>query len=142
MDATTARDLIATAKENEEFVIVNLADGTHITGSPISVNSKGVNIKSDGKVRSFALSRVTSLDLVTDDEDDYDALDDVDEDLAEMLHDGMSTAELAEIMGTTPKALRVSLRALGMGVGKGRKYVLSPSAYIAVRNHLAETPAN
>lgn len=141
MDATTARDLIATAKTTGEHILVRLADGTSASGAPISVNTKGVNIKmEDGKTRSFGLTRVAHIDLVTED-DDYDALDDVPEDIAEALHDGMTTRELAELMDTTPKALRVSLRALGMGVGKGRTYSLSPSAYIAVRNHLAEVPA-
>jgi hypothetical protein len=142
MNTTDARTAITEAKELGELVLVHLADGTTATGAPISVNTKGVNIKmEDGKTRSFSLNRVKAIDIVSDDEAEYDALDDVPEDIAEMLHDGMTTRELAELMDTTPKALRVSLRALGMGVGKGRTYSLSPSAYIAVRNHLAEVPA-
>jgi hypothetical protein len=140
---TDARNAITEAKNLGELVLVHLADGTSASGTPISVNSKGVNIKmEDGKTRSFSLTRVKAIDIVTDDDEaEYDALDDVPEDIAEMLHDGMTTSDLADIMGTTPKALRVSLRALGMGVGKGRKYSLTPTAYIAVRNHLAEVPA-
>lgn len=137
MDATTATDFITSNKGNDVELV--LADGTHAFGTAISVNSRGVNIKSDGKVRSFGLARVTHMFLPTEldamlaDDD----LENVPEDLAQELHDGMTTRDLADIMGTTPKELRVSLRALGMGVGKGRKYSLTPSAYIAVRNHLA-----
>jgi hypothetical protein len=128
-----ATDLITDAKDNETEITVRLVDGTEVTGDPISVNSKGVNVKVDGKVRSISLKRIDAL--VTDtDEDDLEDEDDVD--LAE-LHDGMTTAELAELLDTTPKELRVSLRALGMGVGKGNKYALSSSAYTAVKNHLA-----
>lgn len=143
LEATTITAVLDTAKANDELVLISLTDGTTASGAPISVNSKGVNIKADGKVRSFSLKRVVSVQLVTDDEVDVsdDALENVPEDIAEMLHDGMTTAELAELLDTTPKALRVELRALGMGVGKGRKYSLTPSAYIAVRNRLAEVPA-
>lgn len=139
IDTTAAAATIATAKANDELILVTLTDGTTASGAPVSINSKGVNIKVDGKVRSFSLNRVTGLDVVTDDTMDVsdDALANVPEDLAEMLHDGMTTAELAAVLDTTPKALRVSLRALGMGVGKGRKYSLTPSAYIAVRDLLA-----
>jgi hypothetical protein len=143
-DMTTTTVVTTFVSENKgELVTIFLADGTTVTGTAISVNSKGVNLKmEDGKTRSFGLSRVKGVGPASDEDiEDYDALDDVPEDIAEMLHDGMTTSDLADILDTTPKALRVSLRALGMGVGKGRKYSLSPSAYIAVRNHLAEVPA-
>ena len=136
MNTTDARDAITTAKENDELVMLTLADGTTATGAPISVNSKGVNIKVDDKVRSFSLNRVKNIDLVTEDDEDT-----VPEDVAAMLHDGMTTAELAELLDTEAKILRVHLRALGWGVGKGRKYSLTPSAYTIVRNRLAEDNA-
>lgn len=144
-DLTTTNVITTFISANKgKLVTLFLADRTTFTGLAISVNSKGVNVKDTetNKVRSFALSRVKGAGPADqEDVDDYDALDDVPEDIAEALHDGMTTADLADVLDTTPKALRVSLRALGMGVGKGRKYSLSPSAYIAVRNHLAEVPA-
>jgi hypothetical protein len=127
-----ATTIVTDTKDAELELTVTLEDGTEVTGDPISVNSKGVNLKVDGKVRSFGLKRIVSL--TNSDMDDLDNEDDVDLD---ELHDGMSTAELAALLDTTPKELRVSLRALGMGVGKGNKYSLSPSAYTAVKNHLA-----
>lgn len=151
MNTTAATDFMTDNKGTA--IIVCLVDGTEVTGDALSVNSKGVNIKVDGKTRSFGLARISDLwtvedraaELEADDEDLDDDDSDLDEDgddfdrmaeIMELLHDDMTTAELAEIMDTTPKLLRVSLRALGMGVGKGRKYALTPSAYTAVKNHL------
>lgn len=131
MNITAATAFITANKGNA--IVVQTADGNHF-GTALSVNSKGVNIKVDGKTRSFALSRVT--DLFLDNAGD-DTTSDVPEDVAALLHDGMTTRELADILGTTPKELRVTLRAMGMGVGKGRKYSLTPSAYTAVKAALA-----
>lgn len=144
LDIEIATDLIATAKTNDELVLVTLIDGTRISGDPISVNSKGVNLKVDGKVRSFGLKRIDAVDLVTDDEDDELLEDNIElaDDIEAQLHDEMTTAELAELMGTTPKALRVSLRALGMGVGKGRKYSLHATAYNLVKAHVEANAAS
>jgi hypothetical protein len=137
MNNTAATDFMNDNKG--EAIIVFLSDGTRVTGNALSVNSKGVNIKVDGKVRSFGLNRISDLWTVADRkaEEGTDALTDVPEDVQAMLHDGMTTAELADLIGTTPKELRVTLRALGMGVGKGRKYSLTPSAYVAVRAAIA-----
>lgn len=144
LDIEIATDLITTAKTNDELVLVTLIDGTRISGDPISVNSKGVNLKVDGKVRSFGLKRIDAVDLVTDDEDDELLEDNIElaDDIEAQLHDEMTTAELAELMGTTPKALRVSLRALGMGVGKGRKYSLHATAYNLVKAHVEANAAS
>lgn len=138
MDTATATDLINDFKAAELEVTVRLTDGTEVYGTPVSVNSKGVNLKVDGKVRSFGLNRVNAIFNDADDEGDVvNVLTEVPEDIQAKLHDGMTTAELAELLDTTPKELRVTLRALGMGVGKGRKYSLTPSAYVAVRNAVA-----
>jgi hypothetical protein len=134
--ATTATDLITDAKDNDLEVTVLLADGTSVTGAPISVNSKGVNIKVDGKVRSFGLKRVTAVQ-VDNGEDDEEMSD---EDIYADLGDGMTTAELAAHLAEylkldlTPKELRVHLRALGLGVGKGRKYSLTATEFRMVRD--------
>lgn len=142
MDATTATDIITTAKDEEIELTVTLTDGTEATGMPISVNSKGVNLKIDGKVRSFGLARIATLTgLDEDDEDDM-----TDEDIYAELGEDMTTAELAAHLSDhlnislEPKELRVHLRALGLGVGKGRKYSLTATEYRLVRD-LVTAPA-
>lgn len=82
-----------------------------------------------------------------EDEDEGDDEDDHEDAAAELyrmeeivneISDGATTAEIAahltDLMGTeiTPKELRVHLRALGLGVGKGRKYALSSGEFRAV----------
>lgn len=141
--ADTARTALNLAKDNDLELTVTLVDGTMVTGDPISVNSKGVNLKIDGKVRSFGLSRVTGLSS----DADVDGDDVTDEDIYAMLEDGMTTADLAAVLSDhlnislEPKELRVHLRALGLGVGKGRKYSLSATEFRMVRD-LISTPAN
>jgi len=136
---TNATAYITDAKDNEFEVTVTLADGTSVTGDPISVNSKGVNLKVDGKVRSFGIGRIASLTSDLDDDDaDGDDEDTTLEDLANEVSDGASTAEVAALLSDylgrdlTPKELRVHLRALGLGVGKGNKYALSEGEFRAV----------
>lgn len=147
MNADTARTLIATAKDDELEVTVRLADGTEITGDPISVNSKGVNLKVDNKVRSFGLNRVDAI-LTTDDLEAEAEVADRMEELANEVSDGATTAEVAALISDylerelTPKELRVHLRALGLGVGKGRKYALSAGEFRAVIKVINDTPAN
>lgn len=151
INADTARDLIATAKDEELEVTIVLTDNTEVTGDPISVNSKGVNLKIDGKTRSFGLARIVAvqvpddMDMDEDDEADLIAAGELgdmetDEDIYAMLGDGMTTAELADHLSDalevtmTPKELRVHLRALGLGVGKGRKYSLTATEYRMVKD--------
>lgn len=55
--------------------------------------------------------------------------------------DGLSTAEVAAIVGLSPKELRVILRRLGMGVGKGRQYGLDTGDVIAVKREMAKEAA-
>lgn len=143
IDTNTATDLITDAKDNELEVTVLLVDGTMVTGDPISVNSKGVNIKVDGKVRSFGLKRITAVQ-VDNGEDDEDMTD---EDIYAELGEDMTTAELAAHLSDAlkitlePKELRVHLRALGLGVGKGRKYSLTATEYRMVRDLIATPTA-
>jgi len=148
MNAYTADTFVATVtnfmKTHKGFdVTVNLADGTTVSGEALSVNSKGVNIKRDGKTRSIALSKVVDLELGGNldsdelhegqgNEDDDLGPDDLDEE-ALVAHDGMTTRELAALVGTDPKSLRVTLRSLGLGVGKGRKYCLAAATLELVK---------
>lgn len=152
MNADTATAFITANKGTEILVVLN--DSTTHYGEALSINSKGVNIKVDGKTRSFALGRVDVLELadmdneLNEDDDtsaDWDIEDAemTDEDIYAELGDGMTTAELAAHLSDslkiemTPKELRVHLRALGLGVGKGRKYALSATEYRMVRNLVA-----
>lgn len=143
MDATTATDIITAAKDDEIELTVTLVDGTEVTGMPVSVNSKGVNLKVDGKVRSFGLNRVVTLAGLDEDGDEADRM----EELANEVSDGATTAEVAAVLSDyldrdlTPKELRVHLRALGLGVGKGRKYALSAGEFRAVIKVIEATPA-
>lgn len=96
-----------------------------------------------------------AADIMSVDEDDMDDEDDADDAAAELamrldevadeISDGASTAEVAAALSDvldreiTPKELRVQLRALGLGVGKGRKYALSAGELRAVHNLLITT---
>src|ERR1044072_128401 len=159
MDATTANDFV-TANKGETvsitFVEGHVMEGRDFTGELVSVNSKGFNFKIDGKVRPTALRNVEAIEVVTDEDDELtgeeiaDLIEDgelepmdedmTDEDIYAELGDGMTTAELAAHLSDslkvdmTPKELRVHLRALGLGVGKGRKYSLSATEYRMVRD--------
>lgn len=142
MNATTATAFITSNKGLDVEIV--LVDGSSVYGTALSVNSKGVNVKDDGKTKSVSLSRVAELVLVTD--DTFGSDDSADDEMSELealytdLHDGMTTAELAALItdyikvDITPKELRVHLRALGLGVGKGRKYSLSASEFRMVRD--------
>lgn len=113
----TAAATIATAKENGNTVTLVLADDTRVTGTPISVNTKGVNLKIDGKTRSFALSRIDVIG-----EDVQVAVVD---DIPEAPEGGATPAFIAEAFGMAAKDVRIVLRRLGMGVGKGQRYALT-----------------
>lgn len=148
MNADTATAFI-TSNKGADIEIV-LTDGDSVYGTALSVNSKGVNVKDDGKTRSVALSRVAELVLVEDDTfgSDDDADDEASriEELANEVSDGATTAEVAALLSDylnrdlTPKELRVRLRALGLGVGKGRKYALSAGEFRAVIKVIETTP--
>lgn len=127
MENTTAAAIIAQAKENGHTVTLALNVGTTPqTGDPISVNSKGVNIKVDGKVRSFSLKKVDSITINTPQPEG---------------HDGMSTAEVAEMFNMSAKELRVHLRKLGLGVGKGRRYGIDQADLAKIKDHLVTADA-
>jgi len=132
IDNTTAVRAIETAKNADVTVTVQLTDGSTITGAPVSVNSKGVNLKIDGKTRSFGLRRIDAVKADIPATDDGEAL---------------STREVAEIFNIEAKELRVHLRSLGRGVGKGRKYGLTTDDVNALRTYIdsldaEDTPAN
>src|ERR1044072_3242496 len=73
MDATTANDFV-TANKGETFSITfvegHVMEGRDFTGELVSVNSKGFNVKIDGKVRTTALRNVEAIEVVTDEDDE------------------------------------------------------------------------
>lgn len=111
----------ATAAINSDAAqVVTLVDGDTITGIVFSVNSKGINVRTDdGRVVSRALSRVASIDPVTPDTDDTD---------------GATPADLADMFNMAAKDIRVVLRRLGMGVGKGQRYAIDAAGVARVRD--------
>jgi hypothetical protein len=129
-------------------VILDTAKGEAITGTLISLNSKGWNVKDDEgrtitRTENVTTSLVTAADADVDadveeldfDDDDAD-LDIEDDDAADVdmpEGDGHTTAELAQLFNTSARALRVQLRKLGLGVGKGRRYYLTDDELNTVR---------
>jgi hypothetical protein len=105
---------------------VNLTDGTSLTGDFVSVNSKGVNLRVDGKVVSRSLSRVANVART---------MPTCDGDPIEDDHD-YTTAELAAIFDTSARSLRVQLRRIGVGVGQGHSYRFTATQARAVRAQL------
>jgi hypothetical protein len=91
--------------DTDTAVTVTLADGTTVDGTVVKETAKTIKVDVDGTVRTFRLADVT----VADADDDGELL---------------TTAELAAIFDTNAKALRVQLRKLGLGVGKGSRYGL------------------
>lgn len=145
MNVETATAFITSNKGMD--ITVTLIDGTRSGGTALSVNSKGVNIKRDGKTVSFNLKKVSELALVGDLDTDDDSDEMTDEDIYAALGEDMTTAELAAHLSDAlkitlePKELRVHLRALGLGVGKGRKYSLTATEYRMVRDLIATPTA-
>jgi hypothetical protein len=180
MNITTANTPAAAAEYKGLPATMTLTDGAVLTGTFLSVNSKGWNIiDANGATVSRSITRVANMDV------DADAAPDMDEDteadyMADMTAageidfedccetgacehddadgntvglpansemdalvaelDGATTAEVAEIFGTSAKELRVTLRALGMGVGKGHRYHLTAEQITVVRGALEGAP--
>lgn len=121
IDTATAATIVNQAKTNGNTITVTLKDGTKATGDAISVNTKGVNLRIDGKTRSFGLGRI---DLIEQDTPD--------------VADEMTTREVAAIFDMSAKELRVITRRMGLGVGKGKRYTFVPADVDAIRAHLAD----
>jgi hypothetical protein len=59
IDTTAAATWMTTNKGNE--IEIEFNNDTIVTGTAVSMNSKGVNIRVEDKVRSFALARIVGL---------------------------------------------------------------------------------
>lgn len=100
-----------------------------VTGVFISVNTKGINLNVDGRTVSRSLAAVVRVTRPV-------ATPDVP---ADLFTDGVvyTTAAVAAALDMSAYDLRVVLRSLGMGVGKGRRYGFDAgdarTVYTAVR---------
>lgn len=122
MNATT------TTFDQGTIVDVTLTDDTVLTGEFVKIDNKGVvHLRVDGKIVTRAASRVESIEVHEDDED-------------ESSEDGYTSADLAEMFGTSARALRRRLRALSMGVGKGNRYALTDAELATVRKSIEGEP--
>jgi hypothetical protein len=152
MNATTTTRISANdvAEYKGQIVTLHVADDVDVTGRLISINSKGWNVQVQTGPDRFATvsrgyGRVTHVtaEVVADDDlmDELDA-DELEADAANTPDDlaslsDMTTADLAEVFGTSAKALRVVLRKLGMGVGRGQRYHLTADDAAKVKAAIA-----
>lgn len=110
----------ATAAINADAAqVVTLTDGTEIVGTVFSINSKGMNIRTDAGVVSRALSKIETVTPVPTTPD--------------FPEDGATPADVAAMFDVAAKDVRVVLRRLGMGVGKGQRYALTPADVAAIK---------
>jgi hypothetical protein len=145
MNATTTTRISANdvAEYKGQIVTLHVADDVDVTGRLISINSKGWNVQVQTGPDRFATvsrgyGRVTHVtaevaSTIADDLAELDA--NTPDDLASL--SDMTTADLAEVFGTSAKALRVVLRKLGMGVGRGQRYHLTADDAAKVKAAIA-----
>lgn len=124
---------------NKGDVITVITAKGDVTGAFISVNTKGVNVNVDGKVISRSLVSITDVRLATPVAPTTPADLFTDE-------GAYGAAAIAAALEMDAYDLRVILRDLGYGVGKGRVYTFdmgdANNVVRAVRNYVAtETQA-
>lgn len=106
----TNDDLLEIAVETaDQLVTVRFTDGTDLTvvsAGRTSAKGFGYRHAMDEPLGYFARTKIADITPVDLDEDGY------------------TSAALAVIFDTNAKALRVVLRAMGLGVGKGHRYNL------------------
>jgi len=132
MNTTIAEiETIAADLEKGETITVRTTDGQLFEDVVfVSINSKGLSFKDGDKVVTRTLSKIAILErnVEADDETEDEATE------------GMTTVELAEMFEVSARALRVRLRKLGMGVGKGKRYNLTDADLAAVRKSVEGEP--
>jgi hypothetical protein len=132
MTTITAATAVLNSLAKGDQVTLILADSSIVTGTFVSINSKGVNLNVDGKVTSRAMSRIASVITTPEVSTPADLFTD----------EGVyGAADLAAKLDMDAYDVRVILRDLGYGVGKGRKYALdlgdANNALRGIRNTLA-----
>lgn len=111
-----ALETITTAFPKGTEVVVTMADGSTVAGTMHKVDAKGVTIKVDQKYVTRSLAKVASVDAAPATP-------------ADLFVDGTdyTTADVAAALDMTARALRVELRKMGEGVGKGSAYGFTAS---------------
>ncbi len=97
------------------LVEIRTAKGDVTEGQFVSINTKGINVKTDtGRMVSRSLNAVAQVALIHTTPNTP----------ADLFVDGVTytAAAVAAALDMSAYDLRVQLRTLGMGVGKGRKY--------------------
>jgi hypothetical protein len=126
MSNTTTAAIAADLEKGEE-IVVTFVDGSTLEGEFVSINSKGLNFRVEDRLVTRSLAKIESVARPADEDEDDDT-------------EGMTTAELADMFETTARALRVRLRKLGLGVGKGHRYALTDAELALVRSSVEGQP--
>ena len=130
MSNTTINVTDLVAKTTYHFTLV---DGTEFDAMYTSTTSKGLTLKDGDRVFTRALSKVASVTT-----DIFTVVDTA----ADLFHDGEAygAAAIAATLEMSAYDLRVLLRDMGLGVGKGHKYGFDAgdarNIYRAVRSQL------
>jgi hypothetical protein len=113
---------------------VTLSDGTSFDGLFISITSKGASFKVGDKVIVRSLRKITNVT-------DANTTPDV---AADLFADGVvyTAAAVAAALDMSAYDLRVQLRNLGLGVGKGRKYGFDAGDARNVYRAIKAVPSN
>lgn len=97
-------------------IVVTMADGSTVTGTMHKHDAKTIVVKVDQKYVTRSLAKVASVDAAPATP-------------ADLFVDGTdyTTADVAAALDMTARALRVELRKMGEGVGKGSAYGFTAS---------------
>lgn len=109
-----------------DAITLTLTDGTTLIGEFVGVNAKGATLKVEGKSRTTALAKIAGVGTPEATPAEKET------------PEGLTTAEVAEIFEIPTKELRKATRAMGLGVGRGRRYYFSEDDVKAISKHLAE----
>ena len=123
MSYTTAELTAIVAANAGQLVTVTITDknGTYdLTVLADRVTSKGFGYRNHGDepLAYIGRTKITNIVPVTSTNDLFNGMSD---------DEVLTTAALAALFDTDRKALRVELRRVGLGVGKGRTYGLTPA---------------
>lgn len=108
------------------------------------ITTKGVAYRTtiDEPVRYVSVNRVDSIDVPVPVNPVVDVPHTADADADADAEGEYTTAEMAAMFDTSPRGLRVALRAIQRGVGRGQRYMLNPSDMADLATHFGRCPAN
>ena len=105
-----------------ELVNVRYTDGTEMTvvlTGKVTTKGPSFKISAEEAVAGYLpATKVEAVTLVGANKDEY------------------TTAEVAAMLNMEAKVLRVHLRAMGVGVGRGSRYTLTPADVATIKAHL------